>query len=131
MKGDTTNVSKTDSPYRTLADLRAANETAGMHFFDRKTMKFWKSRVESTLIRGRYFITSEDEWCLDGRDPQRIFAVRYANDDASISTVRSHIRWKDDAREIVSRLLKGEHVKRNAGHCPTCGQYGSACTGEL
>lgn len=124
-------MSKTGSPYRTLADLRATNESAGLHFFARATMKFWKSRVETTLIAGRYFITSEDEWCLDGRMPKRIYAVRYANDDATIDTMRSHFHSKEDARDFITRAKAGEHVRRNAGHCKICGHYGSDCTGTL
>lgn len=54
------------SPYKTLADVRAANAAAGFRFFDRGTMKFWNSRIESTLIRGRFFITSEDSWGFGG-----------------------------------------------------------------
>jgi len=29
------------------------------YFFDKSTMEFWHSRIESELIKGKYFITSE------------------------------------------------------------------------
>lgn len=123
--------SKTGSPYRTLSDLRAANAAAGFHFFARDTMKWWRSRVESTLIRGRYFITSEDEFALDGRRPERIYTVRFANDNASIDTMRSYLRSKDNAREFIRLTAKGEHVRRNCGTCKICGNFGSGCTGTF
>ena len=122
--------SKTGSPYRTLSYLRYANEQAGMHFFDRSTMKFWKSRVESTLIAGRFFITSEDEWCIDGRTPRRIYCVRHANDNATITTVRSHMRDKEAARDLIAVLKGGGHAKTNSGsRCITCGNYREECNG--
>lgn len=124
--------SKTESPYRTLADVRTANAYAGMHFFDRSTMKFWKSRIESTLIHGRFFITSEDEWAMDGRTPKRIYCVRHANDDATITTVRSHMHDKDDARELIRFILRGGHAKPSSGNrCVTCGEYRDECKGTL
>ncbi len=43
----------------TIADVKALNKRAGQHFFDRATMKFFNSRIESTLMKGNYFITSE------------------------------------------------------------------------
>ena len=94
------------SPFKTISDLRAANEAAGMCFFSRETMRFWKSRLESSLIGGRYFITSENEFALDGRTPERIYCVRRANDDATIKTIKSHIRHKDDARDLIRELLR-------------------------
>jgi len=97
-------MSNAGSPYRTLADVRAKNAAEGMFFFSRQTMKFWRSRIESTLIRGRYFITSEDEFAIDGRIPARVYAVRRANDDGSITTMASMLRSKDAAREFIRRV---------------------------
>ncbi len=42
------------------------------HFFDRKTMKFFNSRIESGLLKGRYFITSESNM----RNTERFYNVR-------------------------------------------------------
>ena len=88
------------------------NAAKGYHFFDRGTMKFWKSRVESTLIRGRYFITSEDEWAMDGKVPKRIYAVRYANNDATIKTMASFLKSKDEARECDPCIYGQPDIKR-------------------
>ncbi len=97
-------ISRESSPFNTLSDVRAANRAIGNNWFDRGTMRWWKSRLESGLITRRYFISSEDEFAIDGRQPKRIFAVRYANDDGSIKTIKSHLADKDDARELIRRL---------------------------
>lgn len=130
--GDTAGAPTRDtSPYRTLADLRAANAANGFHFFERGTMKFWKSRIESTLIRGRFFITSEDTWGFGSAPVRRIYAVRHANDDATITTVRRFMRNKDDARELIARYVRGEHVRNweSGQRCFVCGQYSGECGG--
>ena len=94
-------MSKTDSPFRTLADVRSRNAAQGLHFFDRGTMEFWKSSVESTLIRGRYFITSEDSWTMSGGPARRIFAVRYARDNGAMETLASFLPCKEDALDFI------------------------------
>lgn len=46
----------------TISDLRAMNQRAGYHFFERSTMRFFNSRVERNVKmcdRGWLFITSE------------------------------------------------------------------------
>ena len=92
--------------FKTIADVRAANAAIGNNWFSRSTMRFWKTRIESSLIGGRWFITSEDEWALDGRKPARIYCVREANADGSIKTIQSHLRSKDDAKELIQDLKK-------------------------
>jgi len=39
--------------------IKASNLLAGQHFFERATMRFFQSRVFSTVYGGKYFITSE------------------------------------------------------------------------
>lgn len=43
----------------TIDTIKANNLLAGQHFFERATMRFFKSRIFSTIYGGRYFITSE------------------------------------------------------------------------
>ena len=43
----------------TIADVKAKNKAAGQHFFDADTMRFFGSRVESSLYKNNTFITSE------------------------------------------------------------------------
>lgn len=93
--------------FKTLADVRAANQAIGNHWFDRATMRWWKTRIESSLRGGRFFITSEDEFCIDGRRPRRVYSVREALPDGSIKTHEHYLFDKDDAREAITRRLRG------------------------
>lgn len=45
--------------FKTMADVRRANKAAGLHFFDRDTMRFFRSRIVSGLYAGRFFVTAE------------------------------------------------------------------------
>lgn len=78
--------------YETIADVRATNERAGFHFFDADTMRFLRSRVESNLIGGRLFVTSEQ-----APEAARRYTVRLAGDDGDIHTVgdfQEHATYK-------------------------------------
>jgi len=44
--------------FKNLAELKAFHKEKGGHFFDRQTMKFFSTKIESTLIGGKYFIYS-------------------------------------------------------------------------
>lgn len=68
----------------TLADVRAANKAAGFNWFDRATMRFWACRIHGGLRKGRYFITSEDNFDRS----KRLFSIREAMPDGSIHTPR-------------------------------------------
>jgi hypothetical protein len=69
--------------FKTMGDVRAANSQITGHWFDRDTMQFFNTRIESQLIAGRYFITSERR---DNTFP-RLFSVRQALPDGRIETV--------------------------------------------
>lgn len=63
----------------TMSMARAKYEEKGGHFFDRRTMRFWGSRIESELYQNRCFITSEKNY--DGS--KRYYNVRRFSDDFS------------------------------------------------
>lgn len=45
----------------TITELKRRNAEIGHFFFSKDTMKFFKSKIESKIIDGKYFITSEVE----------------------------------------------------------------------
>lgn len=94
-----------NSPFKTMDDVRHANKDSGFNWFSEDTMKWWKSKVESTLEHGRYFIISENEFASDGRVAARIYAVRHANDDGSIKTIKSHLKCIEDATKLIDELV--------------------------
>ena len=46
----------------TLAEAKAIYRTGKGHFFDRETLKYWGSRIESALYKNRCFVTSENNF---------------------------------------------------------------------
>ena len=74
-------------PYRTIADIKAANEAAGHYWFTPDAMRWFRTRVSGGVIGGRYFVTSEQFVPYDGPPEPRRYTVRRANDDGSIDTV--------------------------------------------
>jgi hypothetical protein len=93
--------------FRTMADVREANREAGHHFFDRKTMQFFASRVESVLYAGRYFVTSEAQPMGNNRGPRK-GTVREVNQLGHVSTVGKFMEYASlvDARERARELAR-------------------------
>lgn len=60
-----------------LTEAKAIYNSTGKHFFDPETMKFFGSRIESSLYKNRCFITSEKNF--DGT--KRFYTVRRFSED--------------------------------------------------
>jgi ribosomal protein L19 len=94
--------------YKTLADFRAANKAAGMFFFSRDTVRFFKSRFESGLYNSRfnvfqYFLTSESNF--DGTS--RRFTVRRIQEDCGVETVLWQFTAdKETARNKIRQIAR-------------------------
>ncbi len=90
--------------YHTMADVKAANQAIGNHWFDRSSMRFFNTRIESGLIGGRWFITSER---FDDNAPRK-FTVRRADPDGSVDTEGDFQQYRtlDDARMAARQLRK-------------------------
>jgi hypothetical protein len=91
---------------RTMSDVRAANKAAGQFWFSRETMRFFKSKVETSLLRGGYFITSEREEA----GSQRRYTIRRENAEHYIDTVGylGEFRTLAAAQAALSDIRKGE-----------------------
>jgi len=89
--------------FKTITDLKEANREAGLHFFDRDTMRFFKSKVESGMYAGRYFITSEQ-----GPHGPRKYTIREARSDAAVIDASNFMQYSDldDARADARELAK-------------------------
>lgn len=90
---------------RSMADVQAANQAAGQFWFSPATMAYFQCRIESDLLGGTYFITSEQE---PRPSAPRLYTVRRVIDGgASIETVGEFQQHPDLASALghVSRLL--------------------------
>ncbi len=90
--------------YSTMAQLiAAANASDSSHqWFSPATMETWGTRIESDVIGGHWFITSED------RDDERVFSIRYCDVDGETRTAPGTevgaYADLDDATEVAEFL---------------------------
>jgi hypothetical protein len=88
--------------FKTIADVKKANKGIGNHWFSAATMRFFHSCIESRLIGGQYFISSER---MELTLPKR-YSVRSVEDDGGISTVGVFQGYLtvEDARIAIDQL---------------------------
>jgi len=77
-----------------MAEIRVANAQLGHHFFDADSMKFFRSRIESGVIGGQYFVSSEQFIPTGGAPWPRRYTIRVARANGAIDTVQSHVTRK-------------------------------------
>lgn len=65
--------------FSSIPALKAAANNAGSHWFSKGAMQFFSSKIESGMIAGRFFVTSEQ---CDADSP-RLYSVRVVTRDAA------------------------------------------------
>lgn len=70
-------------PWSSIAEVQEANAALGQYWFSPDTMRFFSSRVESGIVAGRYFVSSEQQ----DDDYPRLYTVRAVDDQAGVVTV--------------------------------------------
>lgn len=91
-------------PFKTIAEIKAANAALGHFWFSPETIKFFGTKIMPTVVDGRYFITSEQP----PHGPRK-YSVRRAEDNGSISTVGKfcHYPTRQSARRALTNHLRG------------------------
>lgn len=84
-------------PWDSILDVKAANNAKDGHWFDRDTMRFFGTKIETDMIAGRFFVTSEQP----PRGP-REFRVRRAEDDATIATLVGPLRRCPSDDQVIA-----------------------------
>ena len=88
-------------PYSSIDQVRAENAARGHHFFDRDTLRFFRSRIGTTVYAGRLFVTSEQP-----PDGGRLYTLRACADDGTVSTLGSECGYDTpEAARLAARLL--------------------------
>lgn len=83
---------------RTIAELKALNKANGGCWFDAATMRFFGTRIESGIIGGRYFITSEQR----EDDTPRKFTVRSFDSKGKVDTVGEFHSYDTKAEALAA-----------------------------
>lgn len=92
---------------QTMAAVKHLNELNGGCWFDEGTMRFFGTKVESEVLHGRYFISSEQP-----PHGSRKFTVRSFDDHGAIDTVGEFCAYhnKADAIEALEEHLAAATV---------------------
>ena len=87
----------------TISEVKSIDKSNGGHFFDKDTMKFWGTRIETSVFKNGCFVTSEDNY----NKTKRLYTVRRFN-GKSIDTIgdSQQYKTKESAREAVRLYSK-------------------------
>jgi len=83
--------------YTDISEIKYKNQMAGRFFFSKDSMRFFKSRILSTIYKGSYFITSEANGF---NDDSRSFTVQFASKNGDIDTVGGFNRFKTKQQAV-------------------------------
>lgn len=89
-----------------MSEVKQTNKAHGYYWFEKDTMRFFRSRVSNAVYGGRYFISSEQ---FDYESP-RLYTIREAYDDGGIhdaSEFQEFTSWQQ-AKHAIDALLKEE-----------------------
>lgn len=90
--------------FKTISEVKKANKEIGHFFFEKSTMIFFNSRIESGVLKGRFFITSER---FDENSP-RLFTLREVDNDGRVNTLGEFQEFNtiQEAKEYLKNHLK-------------------------
>lgn len=74
---------KKNATYRNITEVKKANKALGRYWFSPDTVRFFKSRVETPIIAGRYWVESTTTYNDEGRE----YKLARVGDDGDISYV--------------------------------------------
>lgn len=91
--------------FKTISEVKKANKEIGQFFFEKTTMRFFNSRIESGILKGRFFITSE----RFNEDAPRLFTLREVKPDGKVETLGEFQEFAtiQEAKEYLKNHLKG------------------------
>ena len=81
-----------------ISEVKAIVKSNGGHFFDKNAMKFFGTKIETSVFKNGCFVTSEDDFC----EINRLYTVRRFN-GKSIDTIGDFQQYKtkESAREAA------------------------------
>jgi hypothetical protein len=92
-----------DGYFANMSELKAANKASGYFWFSPATMKFFNSKIESQLIAGKYFISSEKYKTTSPRD----YSIREVmGKDGDIRILKGDFKSKQEAKEYLAKYRK-------------------------
>jgi hypothetical protein len=89
--------------FKSIEEVKVANSKIGDHWFTPGTMDYFNSIIETDILYGKYFITSERYHYSN----EKKYTVREVSPDGSIDTVGEFMQYDlfNDALERVDDLV--------------------------
>lgn len=89
--------------FKTISEIKEANKSIGNKWFDAGAMRFFNTTIESDILHGRCFITSE---YMNEKYPKE-YCIRMANDNGSIETIGQLCEYKskDAAIDALNKFI--------------------------
>lgn len=91
---------------KSIAELKALNEKNGGCWFEASTMRFFGTKIESGIIQGKYFVTSEQQ--NEGRP--RKFTLRTFDTEGDIGTIGEFHAHDTKAEAIAAIYTQAQAV---------------------
>lgn len=89
-----------------ITDFKRKNQETGHHFFDKGWIRFFDAKIETkgNLIKGKYFITSEQFHGSEGSDARK-YSIREAMPDGSVKTIGDFNTFKseEEAKDYIEK----------------------------
>lgn len=97
--------------YTNINEIIYEAVSAGSHFFDDSTLRFFSSRILPTIYGGCYFITSERDNYRDSNP--RFYTIRKYEGGLKVETVGAFCQFKTRAQAVsaINKLIKAEESK--------------------
>lgn len=87
---------------KTIKQAVKKHKEYGGHFFDPEAMQFFRSRIESELVAGHFFITSEQY----GDDSPRLYTIRKIASDGQILSDVGRFQEFESIESAMNYLLE-------------------------
>lgn len=97
--------------YTSINQITSEAQSAGSHFFDDSTLRFFSSRIHSKIYGGCYFITSERDEYRDSNP--RFYTIRKYEGGLKVETIGKFCQYATKAQAVsaVNKLIKAEEIK--------------------
>ena len=92
--------------FANIQEVIEANKAIGHNFFSDNTMAFFDSRIETDIIAGEYFVTSEQYHSPRGTSEPRLYTLRIIKDNGEVDTVGDFQAFESI---IDACVFAGEH----------------------
>ena len=101
--------------FNSITEIKKANKAAGGHFFDEGAIKFFNSKIYTTIYGDNVFITSEQFDPYNYPEIARKWSVRYIDENGRICSPNDHATFTlmKEAIKFANNYVNGLDIVRS------------------